>query len=323
MITKSAISVDVKHNKENINNIIFSLCKYNLRETFNELLTDLKTDRELIEELSGNGNEDNSIYKFIVNRRNYSKQEEHYAYFFELLMDAGIGIPDDLEFTKNLVKKLHPDSISKLIHVSILDNLNKPEDSEEYKYTYEMLPYLLLNRDMVYYIFFDPDTPEDDNPIRETRFISDNLLFDAIDRFLESKMVVPTYELLLHYMFTYGPDKFATLEYCIDRTYRAGNVDMFVTSMEVTKDRAKELRKENYYTDLLYMYLFRAIKDRSMKFTKACFNLGADPDYCGKSGKTPRENIEEAKEGNRSDKRYHTVINKFLDNTEEDSDDNE
>lgn len=323
MITKSAIYIDVKNNKENINNIIFNLCKYNLRETFNELLTDLKTDRELIEELSGNGNEDNSIYKFIVNRRNYSKQEEHYAYFFEQLMYAGVGIPDDLEFTKNLVKKLHPEAISKLIHVSILENLNKPEDSEEYKYTYEMLPYLLLNKDMVNYIFFDPDAPEDDDPKRETRFISDNLLLDVIDRFLESKMVVPTYELLLHYMFTYGPDKFATLEYCIDRTYRAGNVDMFVTSMEVTKDRAKALRKENYYTDLLYMYLFRSIKDRSMKFTKACFNLGADPDYCGKSGKTPRENIEEAKEGTRSSKRYHTVITNFLDNTEEDSDDNE
>lgn len=323
MITKSAISVDVKHNKENINNIIFSLCKYNLRKTFNELLTDIKTDSELIEELSGNGNADNSIYKFIVDRRNYSKQEEHYAYFFERLMDAGVGIPDDLEFTKNLVKKLHPESISKLIHVSILENLNKPVDSEEYKYTYEMLPYLLLNEDMVNYIFFDPDAPEDEHYERETRVISDNLLLDVIDRFLDYKMVVPTYEILLNYMFTLGPDKFATLEYCIDRNYKAGNVDMFITSMEVTKNRAKDLRKENYYTDLLYMYLFRAIKDRSMKFTKACFNLGADPDYCGKSGKTPRENIEEAKEGARFSKRYHTVITKFLDNSEEDSDDNE
>lgn len=136
-------------------------------------------------------------------------------------------------------------------------------------------------------------------------------------------MVVPTYEILLHYMFTYGPDKFATLEYCIDKTYKAGNVDMFIISMEVAKDRAKDLHKENYYTDLLYMYLFRAIKDRSMKFTKACFNLGANPDYCGKSGKTPRENIEEAKEGTRSSKRYHTVITNFLDNTEEDSEVNE
>lgn len=323
MITKSAIYIDVKNNKENINNIIFNLCKYNLRETFNELLTDIETDEETKKELISEGSDENNIYKFIVDRRNYSKLDAHYAYFFEHLMDIGVGIPNNFEFTKTLVKKLHPDSISKLIHVSILDNLNKPEDSEEYKYTYDMLPYLLLNRDMVYYIFFDPDTPEDDNPKRETRVISDNLLLDAIDRFLESKMVVPTYEILLNYMFTYGPDKFATLEYCIDRTYRAGNVDMFVTSMEVTKDRAKALRKENYYTDLLYMYLFRSIKDRSMKFTKACFNLGADPDYCGKSGKTPRENIEEAKEGNRSDKRYHTVITKFLDNSEENSDDNE